>query len=73
LENDCENANTLAHDGETLVVLAHYKGGEKGEEKEAKLGSRCCPRGHHHALSSAPPSRTVTGWRGREGGVWVLP
>jgi hypothetical protein len=25
LKNDCENANTLARDGETLRVLAHLR------------------------------------------------
>jgi hypothetical protein len=35
LKNDCENANTFAHDGETLGVLHICKGGEKGEKKEA--------------------------------------
>ena len=40
-----ENANTLARDGETLGVLAYLQGGEKGEEKEAKLGLVCCHGG----------------------------
>jgi hypothetical protein len=55
LKNDCENTKTLAHNGETLGVLD--KGGEKGEEKEAKLGLRCC-----HGCTATPV--VVIGWEG---------
>ena len=37
------------------MVLAHLQMCWKGEEIEAKPGSGCCPGGHRHPLSGAPP------------------
>jgi hypothetical protein len=39
LKNDCENANTLAHVGIHLVVLALCKGEELEVEKEKRRGT----------------------------------
>ena len=71
LENDCENANTLAHGGVHLVVLAHLqrrsgwrrKGGKTGDQTLAWPGLN--PEG-------ASPFRTQPWPKGAWSLLWTL-